>query len=384
MTTTALTDLMMPTYKPRSIRLVSGRGAILVDDEGKTYIDLVAGIAVASVGHSHPRVVSAIAEQAGRLMHVSNLYGTTPQIELSERLGRIAGGRKSFFANSGAEAVECALKLARKYHGGSRSRFVATVGGFHGRTFGALSATGQPAKQAPFQPIVPGFAHIAYGDVEALERAVKDDIAAVVLEPIQGEGGVIVPPPGYLSAARELCDGVGALLILDEVQTGLGRTGTWFAAQHEGVEADIICLAKALGGGLPIGACLARPEVADAFEPGDHATTFGGGPVQCAAALATLDVIEDECLLDRAREGGARIVRALSALDRGSVRGKGMLLAFELGEPRAGALAAAAMERGVLVNEVTRSAIRITPPLVISDDEIDRAVTGIEEALDAI
>ena len=384
MTATALTDLMMPTYKPRSIHLVTGRGATLIDDAGKSYIDLVAGIAVATVGHSHPRVVSAISEQAAALIHVSNLYGTTPQIELAERLGRIAGGRMSFFANSGAEAVECALKLARKYHGGSRNRFIATVGGFHGRTFGALSATGQPAKQAPFEPVVPGFAHIPFGNVAALEQSITDEVAAVILEPIQGEGGVIVPPAGYLRAARALCDASGALLILDEVQTGLGRTGTWFAAQHEGVEADVICLAKALGGGLPIGTCLARPEVAGAFEPGDHASTFGGGPVQCAAAIATLDVIEHEGLLDRAIEGGGRIERALTELGRGSVRGKGMLLAFELGEPRAAALAAAALERGVLVNEVTPSAIRITPPLVISDDEIDRAVDRIAEALDAI
>lgn len=381
---TEITDLMMTTYKPRPVHFVSGRGATLTDDSGNAYVDLVAGIAVASVGHSHPRVAAAIADQAQRLIHTSNLYGTTPQLELAQRLAGICGGKLSFFANSGAEAIECALKLARKFHGGDKSGFVAAHGGFHGRTFGALSATGQPAKQAPFQPIVPGFTHIEFGDVHALEGAVDPTVAAVILEPIQGEGGVVVPPDGYLRAARRICDEAGALLILDEVQTGLGRTGAWLAAEHEGVEADIVCLAKALGGGLPIGACLATPEVAAAFEPGDHATTFGGGPVQCAAALATLDVIEDEGLLQRACDGGARIRDGLEAIGSGTVRGKGMLLAFDLGTPKAGALVAAALERGVLVNEVTPSAIRITPPLVITDDEIDRAVAALGEALDAI
>ena len=377
-------DLMMTTYKPRPVTFVSGHGATLVDEAGKSYIDLVAGIAVASMGHSHPKVAAAIAEQAQRLIHASNLYGTTPQLALARRLAEITGGRLSFFANSGAEAIECALKLARKFHSGTRPNFIATVGGFHGRTFGALSATGQPSKQAPFEPLVPGFMHVEYGDPVALSEAVDDTVAAVILEPIQGEGGVVVPRDGYLQTARHICDRKGALLILDEVQTGMGRTGSWLAAEHEGVEADIICLAKALGGGLPIGACLARPEIAGAFQLGDHATTFGGGPVQCAAALATIDVIQDEGLLERARVGGARIAQGLVDLGRGTVRGRGMLLAFDLGVPSAGALVSAALERGLLVNEVTPSAIRITPPLVITDDEIDTALARLGEALDAI
>ena len=377
-------DLMMTTYRSRPVHLVSGHGATLVDDTGKGYVDLVAGIAVAAVGHGHPGVIAAIKDQAEKLVHVSNLYGTTPQLELALRLGSMMGGRLSFFANSGAEAVECALKLARRFHRGSRTNFVSTVGGFHGRTFGALAATGQPAKQAPFEPLVPGFTHVEYGDPDALADAVDGTVAAVILEPIQGEGGVLVPRDGYLQQARHICDRAGALLILDEVQTGMGRTGTWLAAEHDGVEADIICIAKALGGGLPIGACLARPEVAASFEPGDHASTFGGGPVQCAAALAVIDVIEKEGLLERARVAGGRITEGLESFGRGTVRGRGLLLAFDLGAPAAGALVSAALDRGVLVNEVTPSAVRITPPLVITDEEIDEALKRLGEALDAI
>lgn len=384
MSTVTRTDQMMPTYKPRPVHFVEGHGSTLVDAEGAEYLDLVAGIAVASVGHSHPKVVAAIAEQAQRLIHASNLYGTTPQVELSNRLAQISRGKLSFFTNSGAEAIECALKLARKFHGGARTDFVAATGGFHGRTFGALSATGQPSKQAPFQPIVPGFTHVPYGDLGALEAAVHDKVAAVLLEPIQGEGGVVVPPPGYIADARDLCDRTGTLLILDEIQTGLGRTGHWFAAEHDGVDPDIACLAKALGGGLPIGACLARPEVAEHFEPGDHATTFGGGPVQCGAALATLDVIVDEGLLDRSVRAGALLRRGLETLGRGSVRGRGLMLALDLEAPISGAVVAAALERKVLINEVTSSAIRITPPLVISDHEIDRAITVLTEVLDEV
>jgi predicted acetylornithine/succinylornithine family transaminase len=379
-----MSDLMMPTYKERPVHFVSGSGSTLFDDEPKPYLDLVAGIAVASVGHSHPKVVAAIAQQAGELIHTSNLYGTGPQIALAERLAEITDGMLSFFANSGAETIECALKLARKFHGGERTTIVATDGGFHGRTFGALSATGQPAKQAPFQPIVPGFTHVAYGDIDAMAAVVDTDVAAVLLEPIQGEGGVIVPPDGYLAAVRKMCDDAGVLLILDEVQTGLGRTGYWLAAEHDGVQGDIVCLAKALGGGLPIGACLARPEVANAFVPGDHATTFGGGPVQCAAALATLDVIEEEKLVERARVIGQRLSDGINSLGKGTARGRGAMQAFDLGTPDAAAFAAAALDKGVLVNALTDSAVRLTPPLVITNEEIDRALAVFKEVLDAI
>lgn len=387
MTSIVASDLLMPTYKPRPVTFVSGTGSTLVADDGARYLDMVAGIAVASVGHAHPAVTAAIGAQAETLMHTSNLYGSSPQKTLAARLADIAGGKLSFFANSGAEAIECALKLARKWavvhYAKPRTRIVATDGGFHGRTFGALSATGQPGKQAAFQPIVPDFVHVAYGDIDALSEVLSDEVAAVLLEPIQGEAGVIVPPDGYLAAARALCDEAGALLILDEVQTGLGRTGYWLAAEHEGVDADIVCLAKALGGGLPIGACLARPDVARAFEPGDHASTFGGGPVQCAAALATLDVIENEGLLQRSIVGGVRLAAGLQALGRGTVRGRGLMIALDLGDPVAGAVVAGALEKRVLVNEVSQSAVRFTPPLVITDDEIDHAINVMAEVLDA-
>lgn len=377
---------MMPTYRERPATFVSGHGATLVDTGGKEYLDLVAGIAVAVLGHAHPAIAEAVSKQARTLVHTSNMYGTQPQGALAARLAEISGGKLSFFCNSGAEAIECALKLARKWarrrQGDGHTRIIATEGGFHGRTFGALSATGQPAKQAPFGPMVPGFTHIPYGDTAALEAAMSDDVAAVLLEPIQGEGGVVVPPDGYLKSARRVCDAHGALLILDEVQTGLGRTGYWLAAEHEGVSADIVCLAKALAGGLPIGACLASPEVAAAFEPGDHASTFGGGPVQCAAALATLEVIDSEGLVARATAIGERLSAGLAS--RVKVRGRGALLAFELESPSAGQVAGAAFERGVLVNEVMPSVIRLSPPLVISDDEIDHALDVLNGVLDAL
>ena len=382
----ATADALMDTYRRWPVSFVEGRGARLTDADGKTYIDLLAGIAVTSVGHCHPAVTSAIAEQAARLVHVSNLYENPLSLALAERLGELTGGMKAFFTNSGAEAIECALKLARKHSGGERTRIVAADGGFHGRTFGALSATGQPAKQAPFQPLVPGFAHVQYDDVEGIEKElVAGDVAAVLLEPVQGEAGVVVPAPGYLTAVRELCDRHEALFILDEVQTGLGRTGAWFAFEHAGVTPDIVCLAKALAGGLPMGACLARPQVAAAFVPGDHATTFGGGPVQSAAALAVLRVIEEEDLVARASEVGERLHSGLSAVIGGStVRGLGALLAVHLNAPVARELAAAALDRGVLINDIGDRLIRLSPPLVISDPDIDRAVELLGEAWDEV
>ncbi|MDQ3785104.1 MAG: acetylornithine transaminase [Actinomycetota bacterium] len=369
-------DYMMQTYKRWPIEIVSGRGSAVTDSDGHTYIDLVAGIAVASVGHAHPKVTEAIADQAARLVHVSNLYGTRPQLLLAERLACLCPGKLSFFVNSGAEAIECALKLARKWGGPDKSRIVAAAGGFHGRTFGALAATGQPAKQTPFAPMLPGFSHVPFGDPDALWAAMGADVAAVILEPIQGEAGVIVPPQGYLGAVREMCDGLGALLILDEIQTGLGRTGHWFAHQHNGVIPDVMCLAKALAAGLPMGVCLARSEVAAAFSFGDHGTTFGGGPIQSAAALAVLDIIESEGLVERARIAGLRVASQLQAeLPVGAiVRGRGLMIGIEWPRPVAREFARLALERGVLVNDVTPSVIRLTPPLVISDDAIDAAV----------
>jgi acetylornithine/N-succinyldiaminopimelate aminotransferase len=375
---TSAPDMTMATYKRWPVEFVSGRGAVLVDDSGREYIDCVAGIAVASVGHAHPRVASAIAAQARKLIHVSNLYVTEPQTRLAQRLADLTGGMRSFFTNSGAETIECAIKLARRWagrRGEGRHGLVAATGGFHGRTLGALTATGQPGKQKPFEPLVPGFVHIDYDDVAALRAAVDDSIAAVILEPIQGEAGVVVPSEGYLRAARELCEERGALLVLDEVQTGLGRTGDWFASQFEGVEPDVMCLAKSLAGGLPMGACLAMPEVASAFEPGDHATTFGGGPVQAAAALTVLDVIEEEGLVERARVGGRWLSAGLrEVFGDHEIRGRGLMIAVDLGRTIAREVAERALQRGLLVNDATPSVLRLTPPLVISDAQIDEAV----------
>jgi acetylornithine/N-succinyldiaminopimelate aminotransferase len=379
---------LMSTYKRSPIHFVSGRGALLVDSEGKEYIDLLAGLAVASVGHAHPRVTEAIEKQAAKLVHVSNLFETGPQEELATRLGDLTSGMKSFFCNSGAESIEAALKLARKHAGvGGReaTRFVCATEGFHGRTFGALSATGQPSKQAPFAPLVDGFTHVPYGDIGALAQAMGDDVAAVLLEPIQGEAGVIVPPHGYLAAARELCDGVGALLILDEVQTGLGRTGAWFAHQHEGVDPDVMCLAKALAGGLPMGVCLARPEVASSFVPGDHASTFGGGPVQSAAALATLDVIEADGLVYRALVSGRRLTSALADMWPGAeVRGRGLLVAVEFSSDVATEIVERALGAGVVLNATSPDTLRFAPPLVITNEQLDRALATLEEVADAV
>jgi acetylornithine aminotransferase len=376
---------MMNTYRRWEVEFVEGSGATLYDAHGRSYIDLVAGIAVASVGHAHPMVAEAIAEQSARLMHVSNLYVTRPQAELSDRLAELTGGMLSFFCNSGAEAIECALKLARRWARSSRpaseAKVICAEGSFHGRTFGALAATGQTAKREPFAPMLPGFVHVPFGDTDALAAHMDDSVCAVLLEPIQGEAGIVIPPEDYLGSARGLCDRHGALLILDEIQTGLGRTGHWFAHQGYGVTPDVMCLAKALAGGLPMGACLARPEIAASFTPGDHASTFGGGPVQSAAALAVLDVVEKEGLVERARVAGARLSAGLQAVFPGrEVRGPGLLIAVELGAPMSRAVAEAALAEGVLVNDPTPSVVRVTPPLVITDEEIDGALAALKNA----
>ena len=382
MTTTQVDEHIIGTYRRWPIEIVSGSGCVVYDSNGTGYLDLVAGLAVASVGHCHPRVVAAISEQAGKLIHVSNLYATGPQQELATKLASLTGGMQSFFCNSGAEAVEAAIKLARKHAGPGKHRIVAAEGGFHGRTFGALSATGQPGKKEAFEPVVPGFSHVAFGDIDALEGAVTPDCAAVLLEPIQGEAGVVVPPPNYLGEVRALCDERGVLLILDEVQTGVGRTGNWFAFQRSGITPDVMCLAKGLAAGLPIGACLAIEDVAASFVPGDHASTFGGGPVQCATALAVLEVIEDERLLERAAAIGDGIKSRLG--DIGSVcevRGHGLLIGARLETDVARDVVEAALERGVLVNDPAPDVIRLCPPLVISEEEAIRGTEVVAEAI---
>jgi predicted acetylornithine/succinylornithine family transaminase len=374
----------MDTYLSWPVELVEGSGATVTDSEGRTYIDLVAGIAVASVGHSHPSVVDAIAEQARRLMHTSNLYPTSPALVLAEKLHALTGMR-SFFCNSGAEAIEAALKLVRRWtqrEKGRSATIACTTGSFHGRTFGALAATGQESKQVPFVPMLEGFVHVPFGEVDALAQAGSFD--AFLVEPIQGESGIVIPDEKYLSEVRALCDERGALLVLDEVQTGLGRTGRWFAHEWSGVKPDVMCLAKALGGGLPIGACLARPGVASAFQPGDHGTTFGGGPIQAAAANAVLEVIEREGLVERAGRLGTFLLSELTSAFGAvaTVRGRGLMLAIEFEAPVARALAASAFERGVLVNDIGTSILRLTPPLVIDEDQLRRAVSILREAWD--
>ncbi|HEX2191934.1 MAG TPA: aminotransferase class III-fold pyridoxal phosphate-dependent enzyme, partial [Acidimicrobiales bacterium] len=324
-----MSDRLMHTYPPPPVTFVRGEGSRLYDADGRSYLDFVSGLAVTSLGHAHPAVAEAVAQQARTLLHVSNLYGTTVGAEVAATLDRlVGGGGQVFFCNSGAEANECAIKLARKWAGPGRYAVVSLYGSFHGRTLATLHATGQPQKHEAFQPLPEGFRHVAWGDLDALDRAVDPTVvAAVLLEPVLGEGGVQPLPPGYLAAVRRMCDERQALLIVDEVQTGLGRTGRWFGFQHDGVRPDVVTMAKALGNGVPVGACWAREEVAAAFVPGDHATTFGGQPLAAAAARATLAVLEAEDAPGRAARAGARLTTALEGLPEiAAVRGRGLLL----------------------------------------------------------
>ena len=385
---------LMPNYPPQPVTFVRGEGSRLWDVDGKVYLDFLGGLAVTSLGHCHPAVADAISEQARTLLHVCNLYGTTVGPEVAATLDRLIGGPdrgQVFFANSGAEANECAIKLARKWGGSvsggpqGRRRYgvVSTYGSFHGRTLAALAATGQPAKHEPFQPLPEGFRHVALGDIDAMEAAVDPAVvAAVLVEPIQGEGGVNVPPKGWLAEVRRLCDERDVLLILDEVQTGLGRTGEWFGFQHEGIQPDVVTMAKALGNGMPIGACWAKADASAAFVPGDHGTTFGGQPLAAAAARATLAVMEAEDVPARARRAGARLAEGLAGLPGvTSVRGRGLLLAAELADRPSKDVAAAALDRGLVVNAVTPTAVRFAPSLLVTDDEIDEALAVIREVL---
>ncbi len=360
---------LLPTYARFPVTFVDGEGCWLVDEDGKRYLDLVAGIAVAGLGHRHPAPLEAAHDQLERLWHVSNLYSTLPMEELAVKLSDRFGGAHAFFCNSGTEAVEAAIKWARKVTG--RPGLVALEGSFHGRTMGALSITGQPAKRAPFEPLVPG---VRFATPETLAGAVGSDTAAIVLEPVQGEGGVRPLPAGTLEQARALADEHGALLILDEVQTGLGRTGEFFAWQRSGVRPDAVTLAKGLANGLPIGALLVADEAPSGFVPGDHASTFGGNPVACAAACAVIDAIDND-LLAHVRDTGARFQAAFD-----DTRGVGLLLAIELGRP-AIPVALEALEHGLLVGTAGDTALRITPPLTISADETDLAISLLHEVL---
>jgi len=384
---------VMQTYGRLPVAFVRGEGTRLWDTEGKEYLDFLSGLAVTSLGHAHPAVADALAAQARTLLHTSNLYYNALQPKLAERLDLLltsatgTAGR-TFFANSGAEANECAIKLARRHgqaNGGpERFHVISALGSFHGRTLTTLAVTGQPQKQETFQPLPTGFRQVAFADLAALRRALDERVCAVLLEPVQGEGGVNPAPPGYLAAVRETCDEREALLLVDEVQTGLGRTGRWFGFEHGGdVRPDVVTVAKALGNGVPIGACWARAEVADAFRPGDHATTYGGQPLAAAAALAVLDVMEREDVPRLAAQAGARLAKALTALEGvAEVRGQGLLLAAQLAPGRdAGAVANACLEGGLIVNAVTPTALRLAPSLLVTDAEIDAAVAILEEVL---
>jgi acetylornithine/N-succinyldiaminopimelate aminotransferase len=385
--TTALTarwqGALMDTYGTPRLALTHGEGATVWDADGRAYLDFVGGIAVNCLGHAHPAVVRAVSDQVATLGHVSNLYIAEPPVALAERLLEVAGRRgRVFFANSGAEAVEAAFKIARRT---GRTRMVATCGGFHGRTMGSLSLTGQPAKQDPFRPLPADVTHVPYGDVDALREAVTEDVAAFVVEPVQGENGVVVPPPGYLAAARELTRATGTLLVVDEIQTGVGRTGEWFACQAEGVEPDVITLAKGLGGGLPIGATLAFGPAADLLTPGQHGSTFGGNPVSCAAGLAVLDTLAADDVLANVKRVGARLREGITALGHplvDHVRGAGLLLGMVLTDSVAPQVQQAAQDAGLLVNAVAPDVIRLAPPLVIGEDVADtlvRALPGVLE-----
>jgi acetylornithine/N-succinyldiaminopimelate aminotransferase len=369
---------LMQTYPPPTVTFVRGLGSELWDDQGRRYLDFLGGLAVTSLGHAHPVVADAICVQASTLLHTSNLYGTVPQREVAATLDRLiaAGSGRVFFCNSGAEANEAAIKLARRWGGHGRYVVVSAYGSFHGRTLATLHATGQPAKHEMFQPLPEGFRHVAWQDPEELERAIDPSVAAVLLEPVQGEGGVQPAGAAYFGAVRRICDERGILMMVDEVQTGLGRTGEWFGFQHYGIRPDVVTMAKALGNGMPIGACWARAEVADAFQPGDHATTFGGQPLATAAARAVLGVMEAEAVPVRARRAGDRLCRALENLPGiAGVRGMGLLVAAELAHGRpAGEVAAAALDAGLVVNAVTPSALRLAPSLLVTDEEIDEAV----------
>ncbi len=374
----------MPTYGAPAVRIVRGEGCKLWDEDGNEYLDFLAGIAVVGLGHANPEIADAIAEQARTLVHVSNLYGTVPGTDVAIALDRLlGGGGQLFFTNSGAEAIECAIKLARKWGGHGRYGVVSAYGSFHGRTLGALHATGQPAKWEGFQPLPEGFRHVAWNDLEALEAAIDPTVAAVLLEPIQGEGGVHPATAEYFEGVRRLCDERGLLMIVDEIQTGFGRTGEWFGFQHFGVEPDVVTMAKALGNGMPIGACWAKREVAAVFQPGDHGTTYGGQPLAASAARATLQILERLNAPQLAERAGAEFRHLLETVDGVvEVRGLGLLLAAQLAEGLdARAVAADLLQKGLIVNAVSPTSLRFAPPLIVSETEIAQAVDLLSAVL---
>ncbi|MFF9913019.1 acetylornithine transaminase [Streptomyces sp. NPDC013457] len=375
---------LMDNYGTPKLSLVRGEGVKVWDADGAEYLDLVGGIAVNALGHAHPAIVEAVSRQIATLGHVSNLFVAEPPVALAERLLQLFGrpGRV-FFCNSGAEANEGAFKIGRLT---GRTHMVATQGGFHGRTMGSLALTGQPGKQTPFLPLPGDVSHVPYGDVEALRAAVTEETALVIIEPVQGENGVVVPPVGYLQAAREITRATGTLLVLDEVQTGIGRTGHWFEHQgHEGVDPDIVTLAKGLGGGLPLGATVAFGEAAELFKPGHHGTTFGGNPVACAAGLAVIDTLAAHGTLDEVKRLGEKLRSGIEGLGHplvSHVRGAGLLLGIVLTESLAPQVQQAAQDAGLLVNAPAPDVVRLMPALIIGDTEVDAFLAALPGVLD--
>ena len=373
----------MQTGRRLPVTFVRGEGCLLYDEDGKEYLDMVAGIAVNVLGHSHPDIARALTGQARTLIHTSNLYFTRPQVELARRLVELSFPSRVFVCNSGAEANEAAIKIARKW--GTRNRdgafeIITSVGSFHGRTLATVTAGGQHKYSDPFKPLPDGFVHVTYNDLDAIKAATTERTVAVMLEPVMGEIGIIPAAKGYLEGVRRWCDEKGLLLILDEVQTGIGRTGKWFAHQHHGITPDVMTLAKGLGGGFPIGACLAAPR-ADVFEPGDHGSTFGGNPLACTVALSVLAVIERDGLVGHAAEMGELLNGVLQGLGAKEVRGLGLMQAAEFAEPHAKAFQNSCLEAGLIINAVDENSIRLVPPLIITADEIDRAQATMHKVL---
>jgi acetylornithine aminotransferase len=363
------------SYGKPAITLVKGKGIVVTDADGKTYLDFLGGIATSILGHAHPAIVKAVTKQVSVLSHVSNFYAHPNAIELAEKLVSMTGDKnaKVFFCQSGAEANEAALKLSRRT---GKVRVVAAQGAFHGRTMGALSLTGQPSKREPFLPLIKGVKHVPYGDIDAMRKAVSKKTAMVIIEPIMGEAGVIVPPADYLHQLRELCDKNGSLLVIDAVQTGMGRTGDWFGYEYSGITPDVITLAKGLGGGLPLGAMIALGNAADLFQPGDHGSTFGGNPVTTAAGLAAIKFIEAQEILSKVEKQGAHLMQELALIPGvKEVRGAGLLLGIELESIKASDVSDAMRAAGVLVNAANATTIRIAPALIVTDAQINKFIS---------
>lgn len=383
-------DCIMHTINRLPVVFVRGEGAYLTDADGRKYLDFLAGIAVNGLGHCHPKLVSAIQKQAAELMHVSNLYHISQQAELAKKLTGISGMGKAFFANSGGEANEAAIKLARKWTKENVSpekyEIISTLGSFHGRTLATVAATGQPKYHQGFEPMPAGFKHVPYNDLDAMKDAVTDETCAILVEPVQGESGVWPASMEYMQGIRKLCDEKGLLLILDEVQTGLGRTGKWFGFEHYGIGPDIMTLAKTLGGGFPIGVCLATNEVAKGFKPSSHNSTFGGNPLGCAASLAALEIIENEGLIENARKMGEYLRKKLEIIkeersDVTEIRSMGLMVAMQTNREDAADVSIKCMENGLLVGVVGQNTIRFLPPLIISEEHVDEAVRIINKSL---